>query len=420
MSARCASRVALAAERLGTRQIVPCSSSGSVRLMSGITAASSASTSKPRPPSSPKRKTILSGIQPTGVPHLGNYLGALCNWVDLQTAAEPDDELFFAIVGFHSITMPQEPKKLFEERRDMLAAILAVGIDPDRCALFQQDQVPEHTELGWILNCYTPFGKLARMTTWKSKLQIARGVGGEAVADESNLLLGLFAYPVLQAADILLYKSTHVPVGDDQVQHLELTRDIADSFNARHKRRVFPPPQQMTTPAKRILSLRDPSAKMSKSAPDPNSRIVLTDTPAQIAAKLKRAVTDAEPTLSYDPETRPAVSNLLLILATLRSRQQQRHQRATSSPITAVTPEQVAEELNAQVASGSGSGSAATLKAAVTEAVIESLAPIQRELVRLQADRGYLIEVERKGRDKARERAARTIEEVRKVIGFEQ
>ncbi|CAD6930118.1 unnamed protein product [Tilletia controversa] len=354
-----------------------------------------------------KKKVIFSGIQPTGVPHLGNYLGALCNWVDLQATARPQDELFFSIVGFHSITMPQDPKRLFEERRDMLAALLAVGMSPDRCTLFQQDQVPEHTELGWILNCVTPFGKLSRMTTWKSKLVIARGGGGEAVADESNLLLGLFAYPVLQAGDILLYKSTHVPVGDDQVQHLELTRDIVDSFNSRFKRKVFPSPQLQLTPAKRILSLRDPTAKMSKSAPDANSRVMLTDTPDQIAAKLKRAVTDGEARLSYDPEARPAVSNLLLILSTLRNRQSSRLEGQAE-----ITPAQVAEELNER-----HGGSASALKSAVTEAVIESLAPVQRELVRLQADRGYLIEVERKGRDKARERAARTMDEVRKVVG---
>ncbi|KAE8231441.1 hypothetical protein CF326_g3541 [Tilletia indica] len=358
-----------------------------------------------------KKKTIFSGIQPTGVPHLGNYLGALCNWVDLQAAARPEDELFFSIVGFHSITMPQDPKKLFEERRDMLAALLAVGMSPERCIIFQQDQVPEHTELAWILNCVTPFGKLSRMTTWKSKLSIARGAGGETVADESNLLLGLFAYPVLQAADILLYKSTHVPVGDDQVQHLELTRDIADSFNSRFKRRLFPSPQLQLTPAKRILSLRDPTAKMSKSAPDANSRIMLTDTPEQITAKLKRAVTDGEARLSYDPESRPAVSNLLLILSTLRNRQASQGQGVP----TEITPAQVADELNQQ-----HGGSASALKSAVTEAVIESLMPVQRELHRLQADRGYLIEIESKGRDKARERAARTMDEVRKMVGFER
>ncbi|KAL9935474.1 hypothetical protein V8E36_005822 [Tilletia maclaganii] len=376
------------------------------------------STSTPSQVDQPKKKKIIfSGIQPTGVPHLGNYLGALCNWSDLQAAAQPEDELFFSIVGFHSITMPQDPKKLFEERRDMLAALLAVGISPERCTLFQQDQVSEHTELAWILNCVTPFGKLSRMTTWKSKLVIARGGGASeaVVADESNLLLGLFAYPVLQAADILLYKSTHVPVGDDQVQHLELTRDIADSFNARYKRRIFPPPELMLTPAKRILSLRDPTAKMSKSAPDANSRVMLTDTPAQIAAKLKRAVTDGEPGLNYDPITRPAVSNLLLILSTLRNRQLRREAGGSeeASVSAAVTPAEVAEELNQR-----GGGGAAALKAAVTEAVIESLAPVQRELVRLLADRAYLVEVERQGRDKARERASRTMDEIRKVVGF--
>ncbi|KAK0555572.1 Tryptophan--tRNA ligase, mitochondrial [Tilletia horrida] len=335
-------------------------------------------------PAAPRPKVIFSGIQPTGVPHLGNYLGALCSWVDLQASADPADALYFSVVGYHSISMPQNPKRLLGERRDMLAALLAIGLDPERCTIFQQDQ---------------------------SKLSIARGDGSEAEADTSNLLLGLFAYPVLQAADIMLYKSTHVPVGDDQTQHLELTRDIVDSFNSRYKRRVFPLPQVMSTPAKRILSLRDPTSKMSKSAPDPASRIVLTDTPDQIAAKLKRAVTDGEPRLSYDSENRPAVSNLLLILATLRQRQAQAGKGISAG---AITPASVAEELNR------GTGGGAALKVAVTEAVIEALKPVQRELVRLLDDKPYVLEVERKGRDKARERAAQTILEVKRVIGLEE
>ncbi|KAG8695935.1 Tryptophan--tRNA ligase, mitochondrial, partial [Ceratobasidium sp. 394] len=206
-------------------------------------------------------KTIFSGIQPTGIPHLGNYLGALVNWVSLQRNAAPNDRLFFSIVGLHALTLPQDPVKLRRERLDLLATLLAVGLDPRRSVIFCQDQVPQHTELAWMLNCTTPMGKLQRMTTWKSKLALARNANSADEVDESHLNLGLFAYPVLQAADILLYRATHVPVGEDQQQHLELSRDLADLFNRTHKETVFPLPQHIITPAKRILSLRDPAQK---------------------------------------------------------------------------------------------------------------------------------------------------------------
>ncbi|KAG1736920.1 uncharacterized protein EDB91DRAFT_1141640 [Suillus paluster] len=244
------------------------------------------------------RRVILSGIQPTGIPHLGNYLGALSNWVKLQKSAEPEDKLLFSIVGWHALTLPQDPAALLTARNDMLAVLLAIGIDPNRSILFHQDH-------------------LRRMTTWKSRLAAARNSASEDEVDESLLNAGLFMYPVLQAADVLVYKATHVPVGDDQQQHIELTRDLADIFNRTFKGTspLFPLPNYVNTPSKRILSLKDPTSKMSKSSPDVQSRILLTDTATQIQSKIRAAVTDSIQGITYDPKDRPGTSNLLTILA---------------------------------------------------------------------------------------------------------
>ena len=361
------------------------------------------STSKPVRP-----RVIFSGIQPTGIPHLGNYLGALRNWVELQNASiHTSDELYFSIVGFHAITLPQQPARLRSERAEMMATLLAIGLDPHRCTIFHQDQVAEHTELAWILNCITAFGKLNRMTTWKSKLATAKNAAEGSEVDDKDLSLGLFAYPVLQAADILLYKATHVPVGEDQIQHLELSRDLADVYNRRFSKRFFPLPQHIITPTKRVLSLRDPTSKMSKSAPDVNSRILITDTPEQVASKVKKAVTDAETTLAYQPETRPGVSNLLSILAALK----------TASGAER-GPAEWARQLNAQI-EATGASSGQHLKATLTEAVVETLRPIQAELDRLRHDPGYLKQMEDLGRTKAQAVARRTMEQVRKSIGLD-
>ncbi|KAH0830163.1 hypothetical protein J3R83DRAFT_1512 [Lanmaoa asiatica] len=266
----------------------------------------------------PKR-VIFSGIQPTGIPHLGNYLGALSNWVKLQKSAKRDDVLLFSIVGWHALTLPQDSTALRSARSDMLAVILAIGIDPTRSILFHQDQNRHHTELCWILNCLTPIGKLRRMTTWKSRLAASRNAHSEDDIDESLLNAGLFTYPVLQAADVLIYRATHVPVGEDQRQHIELTRDLADIFNRTFNRDdqapLFPLPEYVETPSKRVLSLKDPSSKMSKSSPDTASRILLTDTSSRIKAKIRGAVTDSIQGITYDPVSRPGTSNLLTILA---------------------------------------------------------------------------------------------------------
>ncbi|PKI84817.1 tryptophan--tRNA ligase [Malassezia vespertilionis] len=359
-----------------------------------------------------EKRVIVSGIQPTGVPHLGNYLGALKSWVELQNTAQPQDELYFFIVGLHALTVPQNPKTLFADRQNLMAALLAIGVDPLRCTLFQQDAVPEHAELMWYFACITSFGRLERMTTWKSKLATLHNGGNTDHVQASQLQLGLFAYPVLQAADILLYHPTHVPVGEDQAQHLELTRDIAEGFNRMVKKRYFPTPSTLHTPSKKILSLRNPAVKMSKSAPDANSRILLTDSPKNIQAKVRRAVTDADRFLSYDPEARPGVSNLINILSALDGGTLRRELGTT---VLDTDPARLAETLH--TATG---GSGAKLKAILSESLIEALRPIQERYHDLLQDPTYLATIEKRGAERARERAHTTISQVRTMLGLQK
>ncbi|KAG0083621.1 Tryptophan--tRNA ligase, mitochondrial, partial [Podila epicladia] len=269
---------------------------------------------KPQP-----KPVIFSGIQPTGQPHLGNYLGAISNWVTLQEQAHDANEtLLFSVVDLHAITMPQNPDKLRKERREMAVTLLACGIDPKKCILFEQSKVSGHAELAWILNCMTPFGWLARMTQWKSKMGVTRGIQSlEDVNSTAGLQLGLFAYPVLMAADVLLYKATKIPVGEDQVQHLELARDIAVTFNKTVKQPFFPLPRPVITETKRVMSLRDPTNKMSKSDPSDQTRINLVDTPKVIRSKIRKATTDEIRGISYDRAERPAVANLVDMYAAI-------------------------------------------------------------------------------------------------------
>ncbi|KAG9050805.1 Tryptophan--tRNA ligase, mitochondrial [Tulasnella sp. UAMH 9824] len=292
--------------------------------------------------------------------------------------------------------MPQDPKVLREDRLNSLACLLAVGIDPKRSILFLQDQIPEHAELAWILNCITPMGKLQRMTTWKSKLAVSRNANSEDEVSDSLLNLGLFAYPVLQTADILLYKATHVPVGEDQQQHLELSRDLADLFNRTQKTNIFPLPQHIITPAKRILSLRDPTQKMSKSAPNPKSRILITDNYSQIQAKVRSAVTDSTPSISYDPENRPGVANLLTILASC----------SDSSKSVAELAQEYSSKNHAE------------LKADVTEAVERLVGPIRENYRRIRNDEAWLRQVSNDGIRRAREIATQTMDQVKHQIGL--
>ncbi|KAH7928161.1 tryptophanyl-tRNA synthetase [Leucogyrophana mollusca] len=341
-------------------------------------------------------RVVLSGIQPTGIPHLGNYLGALSNWVKLQKSAEPEDELLFSIVGWHALTLPQNPATLLAARSDMLAVVLATGIDPKRSVLFHQDHNPHHTELCWILNCITPMGKLRRMTTWKSRLAASRNAGSESEIDESLLNAGLFTYPVLQAADVLAYRATHVPVGEDQQQHIELTRDLADIFNRTYKGSspLFPLPLYVNSPSKRILSLKDPTSKMSKSSPDLQSRILLTDTVTQIKAKIRAAVTDSIQGITYDPISRPGTSNLLTILAA-----------CSDSDVTKV----------AKLYENKGHGH---LKNDVADAVEELLKGPRAEFERIRHETAYLSDVAARGAEQARIRSEQTLLEVRRRIGL--
>src|SRR5919109_1884773 len=249
---------------------------------------------------------IFSGIQPTGNLHLGNYLGAIRNWVSLQT----EFECIFCIVDLHALTQPQDPAELSASTREVTAAYIAAGIDAERCTIFNQSMVPAHTELAWLLGCLTPLGWLNRMTQFKEKAGKHREEAG----------LGLYAYPVLMAADILLYKATHVPVGEDQKQHVELARDIAGAFNRRYERDFFPLPEpQIFGEATRVMSLRDGTKKMSKSDTSDYSRINMTDDADAIALKIRRAKTDPEPlphTIAA-LEKRPEADNLVSIYAAL-------------------------------------------------------------------------------------------------------
>src|SRR5437762_6580300 len=249
---------------------------------------------------------IFSGIQPTGNLHLGNYLGAIRNWVALQH----DYDCIFCIVDLHALTLPQDPAELVASTREVTAAYIAAGVDPERCIIFNQSMVSAHAELAWLLACLTPLGWLNRMTQFKEKGGKNRDLAG----------LGLYAYPVLMAADILVYKATHVPVGEDQKQHLELARDIAGAFNRRYERDFFPLPEpQIFGPATRVMSLRDGTKKMSKSDTSDYSRINMTDDADQIALKIRRAKTDPEPlphTIAA-LEKRPEADNLITIYAAL-------------------------------------------------------------------------------------------------------
>ncbi|KAI9216195.1 tryptophanyl-tRNA synthetase [Blastocladiella britannica] len=343
---------------------------------------------------------ILSGIQPTGTPHLGNYLGAVRQWAKLQhdvTTTKDGDAVLYSIVDMHALTTPHpDPNSLRQSVLDTAAVLLAAGIDPKGCILFQQSHVLEHAALQWALTCGTSMGWVARMTQWKSK------AGNPLHSDEipEGLKMGLFSYPVLMAADILLYKATKIPVGEDQHQHLELTRLIARSFNKTYKTNVFPMPQAMTVPsAKRIMSLTNPLSKMSKSDPAPHSRIHLTDTDTAIAAALKRATTDSDPSITYDPSTRPGVANLLGIYASCRD---------IADPAALVAP-------GGELAGVQGH---AKLKQHVTDVVVATVSPIRDEYLRLKQDPAVVQQVLQDGADRARELAQPTWKQVSQVMGM--
>ncbi len=317
-------------------------------------------------------KRIFSGAQPTGNVHLGNYLGALRNWVKLQH----EYESFFCIVNLHAITVPHDPRLLQAKTRELARIYLAVGIDPNVSTIFIQSAVPEHAELTWVLNCVARMGELERMTQFKEKARKQQ---------EENVSVGLFDYPVLMASDILLYQTDLVPVGDDQKQHLELTRDIAIRFNRDHGQTFKVPDPYIPKVGARIMSLSDPAKKMSKSDDDPNGCVMLMDDADTIQRKFKRAVTDSGTEIRFDPQ-RPAITNLLEIFHL----------------ITGHSTEQVEERF-------AGKGYA-QLKAELAEVTVEFLHPIQQRLREISDER--LDEILTLGRDKARNIAKVTLNEV--------
>ncbi|UZP35448.1 hypothetical protein NXS19_003264 [Fusarium pseudograminearum] len=343
----------------------------------------------------PNPRVIFSGIQPTGVPHLGNYVGALRQWVQLQRT-EPDAKLIYSIVDLHAITMPQPPEQLRRRKREALAALLAIGIDPERATMFYQSSVPAHSELMWILSCTASVGYLSRMTQWKSKLNL----GEKSTIDDkqagSRLKLGLFSYPVLQAADILVHRATHVPVGHDQQQHLEFARECVTNFNAAYGNHLVSP-QTLIPPVHRVMSLNDPTSKMSKSHKSEKSRILITDSPENIKAKIGSAKTDSIPGIAYNQAERPGISNLLDILSIF--------------DIEGRKGVELAEQYN--------DISPKQLKDMVTDAVVGGLAGIRdKYLELLDKGDGYLDSVERIGAQKAQKSADDTMQIVRDSVGL--
>ncbi len=329
-------------------------------------------------------RRIFSGIQPTHKMHLGNYLGAVRNWVALQ---DEDYETIYCVVDLHALTVPQDPEALRAQTRELAATLIACGIDPVRSTLFVQSQVPAHAELSWLFSCLTPLGWLNRMTQFKDK----------AAKQRDNTMLGLLAYPVLMAADILAYKATHVPVGDDQKQHLELTREIAGSFNHRYGVEFFPLTEpQILGPATRVMSLRDGTKKMSKSDESDYSRINLTDDADTIALKFRKAKTDPEP-LPSEPaglDGRPEAKNLVAIYAALAG----------------ISIDETLRQY--------GGGQFSTFKKDLAEVAVTALAPIADRLGRLMADPAYVDGVLREGGAKAAATAEGVLRDVKDIMGL--
>ena len=329
---------------------------------------------------SEQKKIIFSGMQPSGLITLGNYLGALNNWKKLQD----EYHCLYCIVDMHAITIRQDPIKLRKQAKELLLQYLAVGLDPKKSILYYQSHVPCHAELGWILNCYTYMGELNRMTQFKEK----------SLSHADNINAGLFTYPVLMAADILLYQTDLVPVGEDQRQHLEITRDIAERFNSIYGETFVIPEAFISEQGARIMGLQEPTAKMSKSTTNLNDVIFLNDDPEEIRKKLKKAVTDSENCVRYDKENKPGVSNLMAIYGLIQEK----------------TMEQIEQEF-----AGKGYGD---FKMAVAEAIIEKLEPLQKRYNELLENPEELKAIYEKGAKKASERADKIVTEVYRKVGL--
>ena len=326
------------------------------------------------------KKIILSGIQSTGRLHLGNYLGAIDNWVKMQE----EYNCYYMIANLHSLTIRNNPEELKNNTKNIIALYVAAGLDTEKNTIFIQSQVKEHAELSWILNCYTYMGELSRMTQFKDK----------SSKHSDNINAGLFTYPVLMAADILLYQADLVPVGEDQKQHLEITRDIAQRFNKLYGETFVIPEGYIRKSTARIMGLQDPTSKMSKSSTNINDVIFLDDEPETIMKKFKKAVTDSENVVRFDPENKPGISNLMCIYGA----------------ITGKTEKEIEEEF-----AGQGYG---TFKTAVGEKVIEKLRPVQEKYKELLENPKYLEEIYTKGAEQARKLASKTLETVKTKIGI--
>jgi len=329
-----------------------------------------------------RRPRVLSGIQPTADSfHLGNYLGAVRNWVALQDT----HDAFYCVVDLHAITMGHDPMALRNRTRLSVAQLIALGLDPERCTIFVQSHVPEHAQLAWVLSCITGFGEASRMVQFKDK-------SAKSGADANSV--GLFTYPILQAADILLYQADQVPVGEDQRQHLELTRDLAQRFNTRFGQTFTIPAAYIARDTAKITDLQDPTAKMSKSASSPNGIIELLEEPSRSAKKIKSAVTDTGREILYDEENKPGISNLLTIYAALTGR----------------TIDELLEQYD-----GHGYGD---LKKDLADIVVEFVKPIQERTRAYLEDPGYLDKVLAVGADKARAVSAVTLGAAYQNVGF--
>ena len=328
------------------------------------------------------KKTLYSAVQPTNNLTIGNYLGAIKNWVALQN----DYNCFYAIANMHSITVRQNPAELRQRTLSLLALYIACGVDPEKCTLYLQSHVPAHAELCWVLNTFTYVGEMERMTQFKDK----------SAKHADNINMGLMDYPVLMAADILLYQASVVPIGKDQTQHLEIARDIAQRFNNAYTPTFTVPEGVYLKIAASIRDLLNPDKKMSKSAENVNGSVFLSDDRDTVMRKLKRAVTDSDACIKYDPENKPGVSNLLSIYSVFTDRSIQEAEKQFE---------------------GLGYGE---FKLAVGEVVADKLAPIQSEQAKLLADKAYLDGVLKAGAEKAAYTANKTLAKVYKKIGFYQ
>ncbi len=327
------------------------------------------------------KKRVYSAIQPSGMLTLGNYLGALKNWVAMQD--NDDFECIYTVADLHAITVRNEPAKLREQIKSTFALLIAIGLDPEKSTIFLQSQVPEHSQLAWLLNCYTQFGELSRMTQFKDK----------SLKHADNVNAGLFTYPTLMAADILLYQADLVPIGQDQKQHLELTRNIAERFNALYSPTFTVPEPYIATVGAKVMSLQEPTKKMSKSDENVNSWVAILDKPEDIMRKFKRAVTDSDARVCY-ADGKDGINNLMTIY----------------SACTGLSYEQIEAEFE-----GKGYGE---FKPAVAEAVIETLRPVQERYNEIIGEKDYLAELYAKGAERAERIARKTVMKTMKKIGY--